>query len=149
MAKIDDIAELLVEELSDFKLQLEKMQHLSNELKMTHLSPDMTEMSSILNSFVKNQDIVHREQRKKVTELTNSLSKSNHYPRWLLVLLSSVLLFTFCLVSYSIYEIKVSSDANLNNYVKGQKEAMHHFNKFFEENPEAKDKYLKWNTNKD
>ncbi|WP_289039199.1 DUF6730 family protein [uncultured Zobellia sp.] len=149
MAKIDDIAELLVEELSDFKLQLEKMQHLSNELKMTHLLPDMTEMSSILNSFVKNQDIVHREQCKKVTELTKSLSKSNHYPRWLLVLLSSVLLFTFCLVSYSIYEIKVSSDANLNNYVKGQKEAMHHFNKFFEENPEAKDKYLKWNTNRD
>ncbi|OWW25067.1 hypothetical protein B4Q04_11000 [Zobellia sp. OII3] len=148
MAKIDDIAELLVEELSDFKLQLEKMKHLSNELKMTQLSPDMTEMSSILNSFVKSQDTVLREQHTKVSQLTKNLSKSNHYPRWLLVLLSSVLLFTFCLVSYSIYEIKTSSDANLNNYVKGQKEAMHHFNKFFEENPEAKDKYLKWNTNR-
>ncbi|CAZ96855.1 DUF6730 family protein [Zobellia galactanivorans] len=148
MAKIDDIAELLVEELSDFKLQLEKMKHLSHELKMTQLSPDMTEMSSVLNSFVKSQDIVLREQHTKISQLTKNLSKSNHYPRWLLVLLSSVLLFTFCLVSYSIYEIKVSSDANFNYYEKGQKEAMHHFKNFFEEYPEAKDKYLKWNTNR-
>lgn len=148
MAKIDDIAELLVEELSDFKVQLEKMKHLSDELKTTHLSPDMTEMSAVLDSFLKSQNVVLREQHTKISQLTEYLSKSNHYPRWLLALLSSVLLFTFCLVSYSIYEIKVSSDANLNNYAKGQKEAMHHFNKFFEEYPETKDRYLKWNTNR-
>ena len=34
MAKIDDLAELLVEELSEFKVQLKKMEELTAQLKL-------------------------------------------------------------------------------------------------------------------
>lgn len=148
MAKIDDLAELLVEELSDFKTQLHKMEQLSKELKTIPLSPDIKEMKSVLNINLKQQEELSFVQRKKISELTRKLSKSNHYPTWLIILFGTLLLFCFSLTSYSVYEIKSASKINRQYYKKGQNEVIQHFNTFLKENKGANEAYQKWSKTK-
>ncbi|SHK64210.1 hypothetical protein SAMN04488007_3486 [Maribacter aquivivus] len=148
MAKIDDLAELLVEELSDFKVQLHRMEQLSEKLRTTPVSPDIKEMKSVLNINLKQQEELSTVQHKKISELTKRLSKSNHYPTWLLVLFGTLILFCFSLTSYSIYEIKDASKTNNEYYEKGQNEVINHFSTFLKENKEANDTYQKWSKTK-
>lgn len=69
MAKIDDLAELLVEEISDFKVQLQRMEELSAQLKLIKIQPDITIIQSAISSPLKEQELILKNQN-------NELSKS-------------------------------------------------------------------------
>ena len=148
MAKIDDLAELLVEELSDFKTQLHKMEQLSKELKTIPLSPDLREMKSVLSISLKQQEELSVEQHKKISELITKLSMSNHYPNWIIILFATLLLCCFLLTSFAIYNLNSISETNLEYYEKGQDEVISHFNSFLKDNQETNEAYQKWSNAK-
>lgn len=148
MAKIDDLAELLVEELSDFKTQLYKMEQLSKELKTIPLSPDLREMKSVWSISLKQQEELSVKQHKKISELITKLSMSNHYPNWIIILFATLLLCCFLLTSFAIYNLNSISETNLEYYEKGQDEVISHFNSFLKDNQETNEAYQKWSNAK-
>ena len=147
MAKIDDLAELLVEELSDFKVQLKRMEELSAQLKLIKIKPDISEIQSALSTPLKEQELILKNQNMELSKITRKLTKSNHYPNWLLILSGSILLSCFLFIGISIFQLKQVEESNQAYYKKGQKEVIDHFNKFIQSNPEAKEMYQKWETN--
>ncbi|SEB97501.1 MULTISPECIES: DUF6730 family protein [Maribacter] len=147
MAKIDDLAELLVEEISDFKVQLQRMEELSVQLQLIKIKPDITTIQSAISAPLKEQELILKNQNKELGKITKKLTKSNHYPNWLLILFSTILLSCFLFIGISIFQLKQVEESNQEYYIKGQKEVINHFNKFIESNPEAKEMYQKWETN--
>ncbi|SDS99405.1 hypothetical protein SAMN05192545_2524 [Maribacter dokdonensis] len=146
MAKIDDLAELLVEEISDFKVQLQRMEELSAQLKLIKIQPDITIIQSAISSPLKEQELILKNQNNELSKITKRLTKSNHYPNWLIILSGTILLSCFLFVGISIFQLKQVEESNQEYYIKGQKEVINHFNKFIESNPEAKEMYQKWET---
>ena len=147
MAKIDDLAELLVEELSEFKVQLKKMEELTAQLKLIKIQPDITSLQSAISSPLEEQELILKNQNKELSKITKKLTKSNHYPNWLLILSGSILLSCFLFIGISIFQLKQVEESNQVYYKKGQKEIIDHFNYFIQSNPEAKEMYQKWETN--
>ena len=147
MAKIDDLAELLVEEISDFKVQLQRMEELSAQLKLIKIQPDITLLKSAISAPLEEHELILKNQNKELSKITKKLTKSNHYPNWLLILSGSILLSCFLFIGISIFQLKQVEESNQAYYKKGQKEVIDHFNKFIQSNPEAKEMYQKWETN--
>ena len=119
---------------------------MSNVLKTVRLTPDTREIKSILSSNIKQQEKLIQSQNEQMFELTKKLSKSNHYPNWLLAIFGALLLFFFSLTSYYIYKIQTSAEINNKYYEKGQTEVMLHFDEFLQHNHQANEAYQKWIT---
>lgn len=148
MANIDDLAELIVEELNDFKVEVNKMEQISKNLKTINISPDLKEMESLLSIHLKQQKELSTAQSKELSELTRKLSKTNHYPNWLIALLGTLVLCFLLLSSYTIYELKAASETNEEYYNKGQTKVFTYFKEFLQDNKEASEAYQKWKESK-
>lgn len=148
MAKIDELSELLVEELNDFKLQITKLETLSLRLKSVELKPDISELTTFFDTAIGSQRLLISQQNNELEKVSKKLSISNTYPKWLIVILSLTLLSVMLLTSFSIYQLQNIPNIKLEERQLGQQEIIEHFNEFLESDEKSKKAYIKWNDKK-
>ncbi|WP_024480230.1 DUF6730 family protein [Cellulophaga baltica] len=144
MAKIDELSELLIEELSDFKLQINKLETVSKEIQAVVIKPDISALKSFMESTLQLQNEVVKNQNVKLVTISNKLTNSNRYPKWFLALLCVSLMSVFVVTGYSIYQLQRISEMKLLEYEKGRKEIRTHFYEFLESDEPSKKAYLNW-----
>ncbi|SDE46966.1 DUF6730 family protein [Cellulophaga baltica] len=144
MAKIDELSELLIEELSDFKLQINKLEAVSNEIQSMVIKPDISELKSYMDAALQLQNEIVKDQNLRLGAISNKLTDSNRYPKWLVGLLSLSLMAILLVTGYSIYQLQRIPEMKQLEYEKGRKEMVDHFYEFLESDAPSKKAYLKW-----
>lgn len=144
MAKIDELSELLIEELSDFKLQINKLETVSKEIQSMVIKPDISELKSFMESTIQLQNEVVKNQNVQLVTISNKLTNSNRYPKWFLAILCVSLMAVLIVTGYTIYQLQRIPEMKELEYEKGRKEISTHFYEFLESDAPSKKAYLNW-----
>jgi len=98
MAKLEEIAELLVSEIRDFEMAVEKLE----EIQKKKITIDITELKSVLA----NHETVLINQNLKVHETYNNFEglfkEGKIYPKWAVIIFNISLLLNLVLIVFMI-----------------------------------------------
>ncbi|GGG42796.1 hypothetical protein GCM10011414_10500 [Croceivirga lutea] len=144
MAKLDEIAELLTEEIRGFENSVGRLEKLQGELKTFRIEPDTSGIDFILKRYNDHQKKAIEEQHKLMANVVYYIKNSMTFPKWAIKLFWGLLVCIFLILGFSIYKVSRISDIKQEAYGKGEEKAVAHFRAFFEASPEASDLYEKW-----
>jgi len=82
MAKLDEIAELLTEEIHSFEQSVNKLETLQSHLKDYKLVPDASLVNQMLREYHENQRQRHMELENMVQIVSRKIEKSQAIPSW-------------------------------------------------------------------
>ncbi|WBL24515.1 DUF6730 family protein [Zunongwangia sp. HGR-M22] len=146
MARIEDLAALLTEEIDEFKGSVEKLNGMIEKTKTIKLEPDNTKMVEIMQKFSIHLQELTEKQKEVSDKAIEKFENTSFYPAWftktLIGLLLSVLLFS----GYSIYAISRTNQLEQDAYEKGKSDTSEYFKQFLNDHPESLEDFKKWNT---
>ena len=82
MAKLDEIAELLTEEIHSFEKTVDKLEAIQYKLKDYKLEPDTSLVNQLLRDYHSRQKLRIDELRKLGADTHRIVEKSQIIPRW-------------------------------------------------------------------
>ena len=144
MAKLDEIAELLTEEINGFEKSIGRLEKAHENLKNLPLRPDTTELNNLLKEYGNNQNNNIQEQQRLMERILHKVERSVLLPSWAIKLFWGLLICVLLVLGFSIHQASRVSKKEDAAYIKGQDDAIEHYGTFLEESPKAKELYQKW-----
>ena len=143
MAKLDEIAELLTEEINGFEKSIGRLEKVHEYFKNHPLRPDTSELNALLKDYGNNQNNNIKEQQRLMERILHKVERSVLLPSWA-IKLTWLLVTVLLVLGFSIYQVSRISKTEEAAFIKGQDDAIEHYGTFFKESPEAKELYQKW-----
>ncbi|WP_117884805.1 DUF6730 family protein [Aureibaculum luteum] len=100
MAKIEEITELLVNEISSFEKSIEQLGKVSDKLHATKVSIDIREIRALLHSHQHEIKAVLDSQKKLYSRYEYLLENAKIYPNWAVIVFIVSLIFGGVSTSY-------------------------------------------------
>lgn len=144
MAKLDEIAELLTEEINGFEKSIGRLEKAHENLKGLPLRPDTSELNVLLKEYGNNQKNNIEEQQRLMERILHKVERSILLPSWAIKLSWGLLICVVLVLGFSIHQVSRISKKEEAAYTKGRDNAMGHYGTFLDESPEAKELYQKW-----
>ena len=144
MAKLDEIAELLTEEINGFEKSIGRLEKAHENLKNLPLRPDTSELNALLREYGNNQKNNIEEQQRLMERILNKVERSIRLPSWAIKLSWGLLVVVLFVIGVSIYQVSRISKKEKAAYIKGQDNAIEHHGTFLKDSPEAKELYQEW-----
>ncbi|MEM6737151.1 MAG: DUF6730 family protein [Bacteroidota bacterium] len=144
MAKLDEIAELLTEELKSFEHSVNRMEKLKEFLMGYKVSADTADIDYLLKGYNDSQKKVVEEQNKLLANVIYHVKKSIAFPKWAVKLFWGFLVIVLLVLGYAIFQISSISQKEQAAFSQGESNAVRHFERFMEETPEAGALYQEW-----
>ncbi len=144
MAKLDEIAELLTEEINGFEKSIGRLEKVHENLQNLPLRPDTTEINTLLKDYGNNQKKIIEDQQRLMQRILQKVEKSILLPSWAIKLSWGLLVCVLLVLGFSIYQVSRISKKEEAAYIKGRDSAMGHYGAFLDESPQAKELYQKW-----
>ena len=144
MAKLDEIAELLTEEINGFEESICRLEKAHENLQNLPLRPDTTEISALLKEYGNSQKTNIEEQQRLMQRILGKVEKSILLPNWAIKLSWGLLICVVLVLGFSIYQVSRISKKEKAAYIEGQDDIIEHYGTFLDESPEAKELYQKW-----
>ncbi len=144
MAKLDEIAELITEEIKEFENSVSRLEEMQAFLMNYKIKPDTKDIDFILKRYNDDQQRAIKDQHKLMANVVYYIKKSMTIPKWAIKLFVGLLLCIILVLGFSIYKVSGISDIKLEAYGKGEEKAVGHFRAFFEASPEASALYQEW-----
>lgn len=147
MSKLEIICELLVNELTDFEKDVNRLTESIAKAENLQVKFDTKPLEGLLDQL---QALGKEEEVARMNYLRDfqqKLDGAKIYPSWA-VISFSVMIALCCLLSFSIYKIKSEAQKNEKTaYANGEKAATEYINLYLRENPKALESYKKWAEN--
>jgi len=86
MAKLDEIAELLTEEINGFEKSIGRLEKVHENLQNLPLIPDTTEINTLLKDYGNNQKKIVEDQQRLIQRILQKVEKSILLPSWVIKL---------------------------------------------------------------
>jgi len=144
MAKLDEIAELLTEEIKEFENSVNRMEQLKKFLLTYKVQADTSDIDFILKRYNDHQKRAVDEQHKLMANVVYYIKKSMSFPKWAIKLFWGLLVIIFLVLGLSIYQVSQIDKKEEVAFKQGEEKAVAHFRAFFEASPEASELYQKW-----
>ncbi|MEC7770883.1 MAG: DUF6730 family protein [Bacteroidota bacterium] len=144
MAKLDEIAELLIEEINGFEKSIGRLEKAHENLKSLPLRPDTNELNALLKEYGKNQTANIEEHQRLMERILHKVERSILLPSWAIKMFWGLLVCVLLVLGFSIYQVSKVSKKEEASYIKGRDSDMGHYRDFLDESPEAKKLYEKW-----
>ena len=144
MAKLDEIAELLTEEINGFEKSIGRLEKVHDDLQNLPLRPDTSELNALLKEYGNNQKDNIEEQQRLMERILYKVERSVLLPSWAIKLAWGLLITVLLVLGFSIYQVSRMSKKEEAAYIKGQDSAMGQYGTFLDESPQAKELYQKW-----
>jgi hypothetical protein len=148
MAKLDEIAELLTEELKNFEHSLNRMEKLKEFLMGYKVSADTADIDYLLKEYNDSQQKVVEEQNKLLANVVYHIKKSMALPKWTIKLFWGLSIIVTLVLGYAIFQISGIPKKEQAAFSQGESNAVRHFDRFMEEKPEAGALYEEWRNTK-
>jgi len=86
MAKLEEIAELLTDEINGFNQSIQKLEGISNKINNVKFNSDISNVLFLIEE--QKRDLKHQlnYQNRKLQEISKKLNKARVFPNWLVVL---------------------------------------------------------------
>ncbi|RAV28515.1 DUF6730 family protein [Sinomicrobium soli] len=139
MAKIEEIAELLTEEIHGFNQSINRLEELTKCLGDIKVKADATNIEQLLRTGLRSQGKNLSEQGSKLDKVFELVEGTYLFPRWLVIIFFVCIGTTLlCLgISFFYYQKNENTEVTMNRYVR-------HYNSFFRDAPEAEKLYQDW-----
>lgn len=144
MAKLDEIAELLTEEIKGFENSVNRMEKLKNFLMTFKVQADTSDIDFILKRYNDHQKEAVEDQHKLMANVVYYIKKSITFPKWAIKLFWGLLVCIILVLGFSVYKISQIPVLKQEALGKGEEKALAHFRAFFEASPEANELYQEW-----
>ncbi|RRQ48819.1 hypothetical protein DZC72_14220 [Maribacter algicola] len=144
MAKLDEIAELLTEEIKEFENSVSRLEELQAFLMNYKIKPDTSDIDFILRQYNDHQKKAIEDQHKLMGNVIYYIKKSMTFPKWATKLFCGLLVIIFLVLGYSVYKVSRIPEIRQVAFGQGEEKAVGHFRAFFEASPEASELYQKW-----
>lgn len=144
MAKIEDLTELLVSELSEFEKGIVKLAELEKRINNTEINVNLKELKPIIAAHENAMTSSRQNQEHFLIKLETILKNAKVYPKWAVITFMVMILIT-CLSIFYTYTVKSNAlIAEETAYENGKNTASEHINRYLSENPKAFESYKKW-----
>ena len=144
MAKLDEIAELLTEEINGFEKSIDRLEKVHENLQNLPLKADTSELNALLKEYGNNQKNNIEEQQRLMERVLHKVERSVLLPSWAIKLTWGLLITVLLVLGFSIYQVSRMSKKEEAAYIKGQDDAIEHYGTFLDDSPEAKELYQEW-----
>ena len=144
MAKLDEIAELLTEEIKEFENSIGRMEEMQTFLMNYKIKPDTKDIDFILRRYNEDQRKVIEDQHKLMANVVYYIKKSMTIPKWAIKLFVGLSVCIILVLGLSVYKVSQIFDIKQEAYGQGEENTVGHFRAFFEASPEAGELYQKW-----
>ncbi len=148
MAKLDEIAELLTEELKNFEHSVNRMEKLKEFMMDYKVQADTDGIDHLLKGYNDNQKKTVEEQNELLANVIYYVKKSIALPKWAVKLFWGLLVTILLVLGYSIFQISRIPKKEQAAFSQGESNAVRHFERFMEENPEVSALYEEWRNSK-
>ena len=95
MTKLEELTTLLVNELTDFKNYVEKLEKINGQLKDTKIKMDLAEYKTIIESHQKQMASCIRNMENFESRFESKLNQAKIYPNWAVVVFMVSLFLAF------------------------------------------------------
>ena len=146
MAKLDEIAELLTEEIKGFETSVDRLEELKTFLMTYKIQADTSDIDFILTRYNDYQKKAIEDQHKMMANAVYYIKNSMNFPKWSIKLFSGLLLIAFVVLGYCVYKVSQIPEIRQEAFGQGEEKAVAHFRAFFAASPEAGERYEKWRT---
>jgi hypothetical protein len=144
MAKLDEIAELLTEELHNFEEAVNRLEEVRQSLEQYHLVPDTSEVNFLLEGY--------NDRQKKILDEQNELLRNLSYRVNDAVLIPDLyikIFWVWCFLNLLVWGLSVATISKWPEkqeiaFQKGKEAYIQHFQDFFDQHPEEHEAYLSW-----
>jgi hypothetical protein len=144
MAKLDEIAEVLTEELEGFQKAIQQLEVIAKKLDHSHTLMEIENTRDGVSKLKQGQVNHFRKQRQEVHQLSQKLEGAKLIPKWLLGLFFSFLTSVMLVLGYSIFQASKIPKMEQTAYSQGESNAVRHFDRFMRERPKAGALYKEW-----
>ncbi len=144
MAKLDEIAELLTEEIKGFENSVDRMEQLKKFLMEYKVQADTSDIDFILKGYNDHQKKTAEEQHKLMGNVVYYIKISMVFPKWSIKMFWGLLTVIFLVLGFSVYKVSRTAQIRQDAYGKGEEKAVAHFRAFLRADPEAAKLYQKW-----
>ena len=132
MAKLEEIAELITEEIKEFENSVSRLEELQAFLMNYKIKPDTSDIDFILRQYNDHQKRAIENQHKLMGNVIHYIKKSVTFPKWAIKLFCGLFTCIILVLGFSVYKVSRISDIKLEAYGKGEEKAVGHFRAFFE-----------------
>ncbi|MEJ4090063.1 DUF6730 family protein [Galbibacter orientalis] len=139
MAKLEEIAALLTEEIEGFNLSVAKLEALAKKLHKVKVKADTSQIEDLLETHLNRQAQFEEAQATNTRNLIQSMDKSKLFPKWIVV--CSIIY----IVLLSVLGFSTLSYRHTNQQLKDENARIKkHYQSFIKESPEIEAQYLNW-----
>ena len=144
MAKLEEVAELLTEEIKKFENSISRLEGLHAFLRNYRLKPDTTDIDFILRRYNDHQKKAIEDQHRLMGNVIHYIKQSVTFPKWAVKLFWGHLVIIFLVLGFTVYKVSRIPEIRQEAYGQGEETAVGHFMAFFEASPEASELYQEW-----
>lgn len=144
MAKLEEIAELLTEEIKEFENSISRLEELHAFLRNYKIKPDTSDIDFILRRYNDHQKKAIDDQHKLMGNVIHYIKKSMTLPKWAIKLFWGLLVIVLLVLGFSVYKVSRIPEIRQEAFGQGEEKAVGHFGAFFEASPEASELYQEW-----
>lgn len=148
MAKLDEIAELLTEEIRSFETSVSRLEKLQQEIKTFTIQPDPSGIDYILKGYNDSQKKITEEQNKLLANVIYHIKRSMALPKWSIKLFWVLSVIVLLILGYALFQVSRISKKEQTAFSEGESNAVQHYKRFMKENPEVAALYQEWRTTK-
>lgn len=149
MAKLDEIAELLAEEIRSFGSWVTELKVLLKNINDFGFEPDTSEMEQLLNDHQSNLKSLSEKQHEALDKVLKNIDKSRLIPKWELVFIYTVMILNAMVFGYFGYHYIQYERQKETAYRKGREEGLIRARQYFEDHPIIFKDYQKWAKKRD
>ncbi|MEM1260734.1 MAG: DUF6730 family protein [Bacteroidota bacterium] len=149
MAKLDEIAELLTEEIRSFGNWVTDLKVLLKNINEFGFEPDTSEMERLLNDHQSNLKTISEKQEKALDKVLKNIDKSRLIPKWELAFIYTVMILNAIAFGYFGYHFIQYEKQKEAAYLEGKNEGLFKATQYFEDHPIIFKDYQKWAKKRD
>jgi hypothetical protein len=149
MAKLEEIAELLTDELEEFQKGIAHLEKLSKDLRNSEVTFDLSEIKRQLSQFDVKQEDHFQKQDIELLNLSSDLAKAKLTPKWLLVLFCITSVVTVLTLSYFGYHFIKLEDFKTEAFNNGKERVILDLRGYFDEHPDVYKGFQYWSKRQD
>jgi len=144
MAKIEDLTELLVSELSEFEKGIAKLEAIEKRINNTQIEVNLKEIKPVITAHESAMNRSKQNQEQYLNRLEALLKNAKIYPQWAVITFMMMVVIT-CLTIFYSYTVKSKAiSVEKTAFENGKNAASKHINLYLSENPKALEQYKKW-----
>jgi Family of unknown function (DUF6730) len=100
MAKLEEIAELLTDEIEGFNQSIKKLEGVSNKINNVKFNSDISNILFLIEE--QKRELKHQlnYQNRKLQEISKNVSNARIFPNWLVVLFFVLMIMTLSIIGF-------------------------------------------------